>query len=74
MSIIKKQQHNKLPDPLFRAKSCTGKKRYRSKTEAMSMINIQKEYGEEMGEIQPYKCDFCKQWHLGHKIIDIDNI
>ncbi len=70
--VIKKQQRNKLPDPLFRAKSCTGKKKYRSKLEAISMINIQKEYGEKMGDIHPYKCGFCKQWHLGHEIIDED--
>jgi hypothetical protein len=67
---MKKKQHNKLSDPLYRNKSCTGKKRYRSEPEARAMINTQQEYGEEMDEVQPYRCNFCKQWHLGHKMID----
>jgi len=74
VSIIKRQKHSKLPDPLFRTKSCTGKKRYRSESEAMSMLNTQRQYGEKMGEIHPYKCGFCKQWHLGHEILDEDNM
>jgi hypothetical protein len=65
---MKKKQRNKPPDPLYRVKSCTGKKRYRSESEAMAMISTQQEYGEEMHEIRPYRCDFCKQWHLGHRI------
>lgn len=72
--MIKKKQRNKLSDPLYRNKSCTGKKRYRTESEAMAMIKTQQEYGEEMGEVQPYKCDFCKQWHLGHKILDREDI
>jgi hypothetical protein len=67
---MKRQKHNKLPDPLFRVKSCTGKNRYRSESEAMSMLTTQQTYGAEMDDIHPYKCDFCKQWHLGHKTID----
>ena len=68
--MIKKKQRNKLTDQLYRVKSCTGKKRYRSESEAMAMIDTQQEYGEELDEVQPYKCDFCKQWHLGHRMID----
>ena len=65
---MKKQRLDKPPDPLLRAKSCTGKKRYRSESEARLMLNTQRQYGEEIDDIRPYKCGFCKQWHLGHRL------
>jgi len=74
VSVIKNPKHNRRPDPLFRVKSCTGKKRYRSESEARSMLVTQQGYGEEMDDVHPYKCVFCKQWHLGHETINEDDM
>lgn len=64
--IIKKRRQNRPHDPSHRDRSCTGKKRYRSEADALAMIGIQQVYGEQMGEVHPYRCGFCGQWHLGH--------
>ena len=47
-----------------RRKSCTGKKRYPSRKEAMdSRDRVFKEYRIRL---DAYKCDFCGGWHIGH--------
>lgn len=67
---MKKRRNDRPSGPLHRARSCTGKKRYRSEAEALAMIGIQQVYGEVMREVHPYRCEFCNQWHLGHKMED----
>ena len=70
MHIVKKRQNNNHPDPLFRFKSCKGKKKYMSESDALAMLDIQREYGKEMDEVHAYRCEFCNKWHLGHRFKD----
>jgi hypothetical protein len=65
---IKRKQNSQLPGPSFRARSCTGKKKYRSELEAMDALDIQKEYGADVRDVRPYRCGFCGKWHLGHEM------
>jgi len=67
---LKKRKPNNPPDGSFKAKSCTGKKKYRSGSEALDMINIQVEYGKKMDDVHPYRCVFCNKWHIGHRMDD----
>lgn len=48
-----------------RAKSCTGKHRHNSRFDALYHIKrLRKKDGAV--RMHPYKCKFCKMWHVGH--------
>lgn len=69
MRIIKRGKHNRPPSPpTYEARSCTGKKKYGSESEAMSTLETQRSYGAKVDGVRPYRCGFCGKWHLGHKI------
>lgn len=63
---MKRRKTGGLPEYMFKSKSCTGKKKYRTEAEACDMIHIQMEYGKPMDDVRPYLCEFCNKWHLGH--------
>ena len=64
-----KKRHDNFPAGFgFKLKSCTGKKRYASRAEAMAALGIQRRYGQKIDGIRPYECAFCEGWHLGHEI------
>lgn len=65
---MKKRQPNRPPDHLFKSKSCTGKKKYKTEREAAFMIDVQKEYGKDMNGVHPCRCEFCDKWHIGHEM------
>lgn len=47
----------------LRRKSCDGKKKFATQTEAMKIVWKMKSDGEI---VHTYKCQFCKGWHIGH--------
>jgi len=65
---MKKRRPDSSSETQFRAKSCAGKKKYRTEAEAADMISIQMEYGKAMEGVHPYRCGFCDKWHIGHRM------
>jgi hypothetical protein len=50
----------------LRRKECEGKRRYGSHGEAQTAANGLR--GVNGGAyIEPYQCDFCNAWHIGHR-------
>lgn len=49
----------------IRRKSCEGKQRHNSKTEAVAHIINERRNGNT--GLCAYKCRFCGGWHVGHK-------
>jgi len=48
-------------------RSCSGKIRYGDQTGAVRTIISMKKAGKAAGgELHPYKCKFCRKWHIGH--------
>jgi len=51
----------------IRRKACDGKVRHKDKKSAMyAIFCMVKDIGKLSGFIAPYKCKFCKQYHVGH--------
>lgn len=47
-------------------RACLGKRRYGTKRAAQAVVlAIAKQDKDET--IQPYKCEFCGYWHVGHR-------
>lgn len=50
----------------LRRKECEGKRRYGSSGEAQTAANALR--GVSGGAyIEPYQCEFCNAWHIGHR-------
>ncbi len=64
-----KKRHDNFGGFGFKLKSCSGKKRYASRAEAMTALGIQRSYGQKIDGIRPYECVFCQGWHLGHEMV-----
>jgi hypothetical protein len=47
----------------IRRNKCTGKKQYKSEQEARAGVSRSIKHG--MKHMLPYKCEFCKQFHIG---------
>lgn len=50
----------------LRRKSCAGKRRFESLTEALTAqcnLNRKRDWGDRM---RPYRCKFCSGFHFGH--------
>ena len=45
----------------IRRRSCEGKTKYKTRNAAKVAIHT----GNHKGFMLPYKCKFCKQWHVG---------
>ncbi len=67
---MKRRQNDRPQDPLFRFKSCKGKKKYMTEFDALAMLDIQRDYGKKMEDVHAYLCEFCNKWHLGHRFKD----
>lgn len=49
-------------------KACTSKNTYYSKEQAEeTALFIRAEYQEK---VYPYECQYCDNWHIGHKFTD----
>jgi hypothetical protein len=47
----------------FEERACLSKVRYSSRREARSLVR----HGRRQdGTLEPYRCQFCGEWHLGH--------
>lgn len=49
-----------------RSRQCTGKVRYWSRKDARAALRRLKGAGRAEGHLQPYICDYCGHFHLGH--------
>ena len=50
----------------LKRRSCVGKTRFSSQTEAVkAAITLEKTRGEH---VSSYGCRFCNGWHIGHQI------
>ena len=50
----------------LRRKQCEGKRRYATQAEAQTQADRSR--GVDGGQcIDPYLCDFCGGWHIGHR-------
>ena len=55
-------------------KSCNKKRQFFTERECRNTIKmISRSTGRD--ELEPYKCEFCGWWHLGHKLgFELDTI
>lgn len=42
----------------FKERSCAGKKRHKAK----QAFTVARKLG-----LHPYRCEFCRRWHVGHE-------
>ncbi|HEY1209994.1 MAG TPA: hypothetical protein VGE85_11540 [Terracidiphilus sp.] len=49
-----------------RRRQCEGKVAHASQSEGMIALRQLKCSGRGVGQMQVYRCDFCRQWHVGH--------
>jgi hypothetical protein len=52
----------------LRKKSCGNKIKYESEEQAIRAIIGIYRNREFSGKVVPYICQFCRKWHIGHKI------
>lgn len=45
---------------------CTSKKIYRTKKKALLFLQKLKHAISIENNLRPYKCFYCKKWHIGH--------
>lgn len=50
----------------LRRKQCTGKNRHKDFAGAMIEVRLIKRRYDHQGQIQPYRCQFCGMFHIGH--------
>jgi len=50
----------------IRKKSCDGKRRHDSRSEAIDHKMQMVKGGGSVGELWVYQCQFCGKWHVGH--------
>lgn len=51
--------------------ACTRKRKYTTKNRALHYASLSaKRTGEEL---KPYKCEYCRLWHIGHDKLEYRN-
>lgn len=45
--------------------TCLRKRRYDNEAGAWSIIFKMRARGQDTERLQPYRCDYCKRWHIG---------
>ncbi|MDQ6616586.1 MAG: hypothetical protein M3083_18045 [Actinomycetota bacterium] len=51
-----------------RARSCTGKLRYKSRGRAEMASSSRQDRGAAEWTVQVYRCRYCNRWHIGHRL------
>jgi hypothetical protein len=50
----------------LRRRSCEGKQKHSRLSDAVAHLRSLAASGYSVGEVHPYRCAFCRSWHVGH--------
>jgi len=51
----------------LRRKACDGKVRHKTQQDAIYQIISLRKDNQNVKLLKPYRCKFCKKFHIGHK-------
>lgn len=54
---------------LSKVVSCVGKTKWRTERSAQQAVtSIKRDGGDMDSTVRPYRCNFCRRWHVGHEM------